>query len=229
MKNPAELLRHLKFALTAAIKGSQSFADVKTKDSLGSEAVLRYMGDTPQAGMPVTIVTPEGELPAPSGDYIAEDGSTIKVTDGVIMEIAPAAPVTDPNAQAAATPPATVENQSNPANATQPAKMEPKAIIESIVKEQRFKEVVIEAMKETIDAKDKELADQKVASDKEIKDLKDAITKQEGIIKQTFELVEKLAAKPAADSDKKKKDGFKKITKDELTQSVEAFRTKHGL
>lgn len=222
MNNIQELLRHIKFSLVSALKGPQTFADIKTKDSTGAETVLRYMGDTPQAGIPVTIVTTEGELPAPSGDYLAEDGSTIKVTDGIIVEIVPGAAAQADTSQTTA---ATVE-QSQPAN---PPTMEPKAIIESIVKESRFKEVVLEAMKETIEAKDKIIADQRAEFEKQFSDQKATIEKQEGIVKQLFTLVEKLSAAPAAGSRVSKSDGIKKPLYSDIEKSVEEFRSTHGL
>lgn len=62
------------------------FKDAKLKDG----SVIRYDGETPVQGAPVFVITAEGELPAPTGEHVMEDGSILVVQDGVIMEVKPA-------------------------------------------------------------------------------------------------------------------------------------------
>lgn len=62
------------------------FKDAKLKDG----TVVRYDGETPVQGAPVFVITAEGELPAPTGEHVLEDGTTLVVQDGVIMEVKPA-------------------------------------------------------------------------------------------------------------------------------------------
>jgi hypothetical protein len=46
------------------------------------------LNGTIEVGSPITLVTPEGEVPAPNGEHAIEGGKTITVADGVITEIA---------------------------------------------------------------------------------------------------------------------------------------------
>lgn len=62
------------------------FKDAKLKDG----TIVRYDGETPVQGAPVFVITAEGELPAPTGEHVLEDGTTLVVQDGVIMEVKPA-------------------------------------------------------------------------------------------------------------------------------------------
>ena len=60
------------------------------------KGVLSYEGEL-EVGTAVTITDEEGNAtPAPDGEYVAEDGRTIVVSDGVITEIKDAAPAQDP-------------------------------------------------------------------------------------------------------------------------------------
>lgn len=68
------------------------FKDAKLKDG----TIVRYDGETPVQGAPVFVITAEGELPAPTGEHMMEDGSILVVQDGVIMEVKPAAPESAP-------------------------------------------------------------------------------------------------------------------------------------
>ena len=65
----------------------QLFADAKLKDG----TVIRIDGDAPAEGSKVTIVTADGEIPAPDGIHELEDGSEIHTKDGEIVMIEPAA------------------------------------------------------------------------------------------------------------------------------------------
>ena len=45
------------------------------------------LNGTIEVGSAITLVTPEGEVPAPNGEHAIEGGKTITVADGVITEI----------------------------------------------------------------------------------------------------------------------------------------------
>jgi hypothetical protein len=82
-------------------------APVQLQEStLADGTVLKYNTPTLAVGSECTIVSPEGELPAPEGEHKLSDGSTIKIVskDGksVVESIAPAAAAPDPMAQVAA-------------------------------------------------------------------------------------------------------------------------------
>lgn len=72
--------------------------EIKTKDG----TVVKYSTPTPMPNETiVTVVTPDGELPAPAGDHELENGDEITVGDaGLLLEyepaevVAPVAPVT---------------------------------------------------------------------------------------------------------------------------------------
>lgn len=60
-----------------------SFSSYKTKD--GSE--MRTESEKMEVGMPIYIVTPEGQLPVQEGEYEMENGMKIKVKEGMVTEI----------------------------------------------------------------------------------------------------------------------------------------------
>jgi len=58
------------------------FARVKTMDG---ELELEY--DELAAGKEIFLVTEDGNIPAPTGEYVLEDNKAIKVEDGLIAEV----------------------------------------------------------------------------------------------------------------------------------------------
>lgn len=62
--------------------------------NLQDGTVVKYTGDSLAVGSELTIVTPEGETPAPEGDLVLADGSTVTVAvqDGksVVTVVTPA-------------------------------------------------------------------------------------------------------------------------------------------
>lgn len=188
---------------------ASKFNEVKTADNAN---ILSYDGETPIAGVPIYVMDEAGQrLPAPTADYVLEDGSTLKVQDGVIMEVVAGAVTEEQGAEGK------VENTQatgSPAPTAQTAPPAPKAVVESIVKEYRFQEQLDE-LKLTIEAKDKlitELTEKFTAS-------AEAQSKSEDTIKQMFALVEKISELPASDSKVDNKDKFRK--KDEGKTSLE--------
>lgn len=61
---------------------NERFVEVKTPDGI----VLKIDGEL-SVGNTVMVVTEEGEIPAPDGNYELEDGTKFKVENGVISEI----------------------------------------------------------------------------------------------------------------------------------------------
>lgn len=60
----------------------QALMDVVLQDG----TKLNVEGDALVAGAKVMVVTEDGNIPAPDGQYQLEDGSTINIADGVIVE-----------------------------------------------------------------------------------------------------------------------------------------------
>ena len=77
---PSEAINKIKELLN--FKAEEKFEAVKT---VGGDQ-LKWEGDL-AVGVSVVLISEEGELPAPSGDYEMEDGSTIVIEDGLVTEI----------------------------------------------------------------------------------------------------------------------------------------------
>lgn len=66
-------------------KKEVKLAQANLKDGAGT---IEFDGEMPMAGGTINLVTPDGNVPAPAGEYILEDDSTIVVTEiGVIAEV----------------------------------------------------------------------------------------------------------------------------------------------
>ncbi len=63
---------------------SYTFGSYKTKEGVE----LKMEGEL-EINRPIYVITPEGELPAPEGDYELENGMTAKVKEGMLAEIVP--------------------------------------------------------------------------------------------------------------------------------------------
>lgn len=61
----------------------EAFGDYKTTE--GTE--LRIEGEKMEEGMPVYVITPEGQLPLVDGDYELENGTKIKVEAGMVTNV----------------------------------------------------------------------------------------------------------------------------------------------
>ena len=64
-------------------KTYQAFSSYKTAD--GTE--LKVHGEKMEIGVPIYVITPEGELPAPEMEYEMEDGIKVEVKEGIISNI----------------------------------------------------------------------------------------------------------------------------------------------
>lgn len=76
-----ELVNELKQLFSKQVKLGQ----LKSDDG---SMTFEIDGDSPVAGMAITIVTSDGNVPLPIGEYVMENGATLKVTEvGVIGEV----------------------------------------------------------------------------------------------------------------------------------------------
>jgi len=76
--NKLEILKQIKDLFTK----EQKFLDVKS-----GENIIRTPADEFEVGGDVFVVTPEGEIPAPDGEHLLDDGRTIIVSGGKLTEI----------------------------------------------------------------------------------------------------------------------------------------------
>ena len=131
LKEGIEKLKGLieKFNVEPIVTTEQSFTEAKLMDGV---TIVQYDAEELAQGMPVNVVTPEGILPMPDGEYVMEDGSKLVVMGGLVAEYekAEAMPEGETNAPAAvATTPATGEME---------IKTAPKRVIKSQVEEHIF-------------------------------------------------------------------------------------------
>lgn len=113
------------------IATEQSFTEAKLMDGV---TIVQYDAEELAQGMPVNVVTPEGILPMPDGNYVMEDGSKLHVMGGLVAvyekaEELPEGETIAPVAVAEATTPATGEME---------IKTAPKRVIKSQVEEHIF-------------------------------------------------------------------------------------------
>ena len=83
LKEGIEKLKGLieKFNVEPIVTTEQSFTEAKLMDGV---TIIQYDAPELAQGVPVNVVTPEGILPMPDGEYVMEDGS--KKLDGIIMK-----------------------------------------------------------------------------------------------------------------------------------------------
>jgi len=65
------------------------FGEIKTADG---SITLKFPGEEVAIGSEVSVVTEDGDIPAPDGDHDLEGGITIKTEGGVCTELYPTAP-----------------------------------------------------------------------------------------------------------------------------------------
>lgn len=108
----------------------QSFKEAKLSDGV---TIIQYDGETPMQGMPIYVITEEGKLPMPDGEYQMEDGTMLTVSGGLIAEVKAAEPMPEGETNnipaASATTPQTGSMEAKPA---------PKRVIKSQVEEHVF-------------------------------------------------------------------------------------------
>ena len=133
LKEGIEKLKGLieKFNVEPIVTTEQSFTEAKLMDGV---TIVQYDAEELAQGMPVNVVTPEGILPMPDGEYYLEDGSMLVVMGGLVAEYekAEAMPEGETNA------PAAVAEPTTPATGEMEVKTAPKRVIKSQVEEHIF-------------------------------------------------------------------------------------------
>lgn len=133
LKEGIEKLKGLieKFNVEPIVSTEQSFTEAKLMDGV---TIVQYDGEELAQGVPVNVVTPEGILPMPDGEYVMEDGSKLVVMGGLVAEYekAEAMPEGETNA------PVAVAEPTTPATGEMEVKTAPKRVIKSQVEEHIF-------------------------------------------------------------------------------------------
>lgn len=133
LKEGIEKLKGLieKFNVEPIVSIKQSFTEAKLMDGV---TIVQYDAEELAQGMPVNVVTPEGILPMPDGEYVMEDGSKLVVVGGLVTEYekAEAMPEGETNA------PVAVAEPTTPATGEMEVKTAPKRVIKSQVEEHIF-------------------------------------------------------------------------------------------
>jgi hypothetical protein len=133
LKEGIEKLKGLieKFNVEPIVTTEQSFTEAKLMDGV---TIVQYDAEELAQGIPVNVVTPEGILPMPDGEYYLEDGSKLVVMGGLVAEYekAEAMPEGETNA------PVAVAEPTTPATGEMEVKTAPKRVIKSQVEEHIF-------------------------------------------------------------------------------------------
>jgi hypothetical protein len=113
-----ELASHLEKFNVAPVAAAPAVAapvQMGGEGKLADGTVVKYDTPTPVVGSTVTVVTPEGELPAPDGEHTLDDGTKIETVGGKVTAVeAPEMPVAEtpaPVAQAAPVVPSVFEKE----------------------------------------------------------------------------------------------------------------------
>lgn len=133
LKEGIEKLKGLidKFNAEPIVTTEQSFTEAKLMDGV---TIIQYDAEELAQGVPVNVVTPEGILPMPDGEYVMEDGSKLVVMGGLVAEYEKAEelPAGETNA------PVAVAEPTTPATGEMEVKTAPKRVIKSQVEEHIF-------------------------------------------------------------------------------------------
>lgn len=203
-------------------KVEEKFTDAKLTDG----TIISYEADALAEGVTVMIVDETGtKLPAPIGNYVLEDGTQFEVVDdmGTVGTVIPSeAPSEEGDASAA---PVTPTAQSTP-------QAQPKAVVESVVKETRFaeeKELEKDVIEEKFVKVNEKMEAEKAALMEEFSKVSEQVEKQEEIIKELFILISKFAdSEPAEKPTETKKNIFNaKAYKDEFKRDLQELRNKN--
>lgn len=132
LKEGIEKLKGLieKFNAEPIVTTEQSFTEAKLMDGV---TIIQYDAPELAQGVPVNVVTPEGILPMPDGNYVMEDGSKLHVMGGLVAVYEKAEEL--PEGETIA--PVAVE-EATPATGEMEVKTAPKRVIKSQVEEHIF-------------------------------------------------------------------------------------------
>ena len=133
LKEGIEKLKGLieKFNVEPIVTTEQSFTEAKLIDGV---TIVQYDAEELAQGMPVNVVTPEGILPMPDGEYVMEDGSKLVVMGGLVAEYEKAEEMPEGETNA----PVAVAEPTTPATGEMEVKTVPKRVIKSQVEEHIF-------------------------------------------------------------------------------------------
>lgn len=84
VKKHFNLVEPTKEEMSEEVVSEQNFGEIKTADG---ELTLTYEGEDLAVGLPIFIVTEDGNVPAPDGEHALEGGVTIETEAGAITEI----------------------------------------------------------------------------------------------------------------------------------------------
>jgi hypothetical protein len=133
LKEGIEKLKGLieKFNAEPIVTTEQSFTEAKLMDGV---TIVQYDGEELAQGVAVNVVTPEGILPMPDGNYVMEDGSKLVVIGGLVAEYEKAEAMPEDETIA----PVAVAEPTTPATGDMEVKTAPKRVIKSQVEEHIF-------------------------------------------------------------------------------------------
>jgi hypothetical protein len=210
--NINEALDKLKGIVEKFSGTEQKFKDVKLNDGT---TIVSYDGDMPAQGMPLFVVTPEGRIPAPDGEHVTEDGTTIVVIGGLIAEVKEAEVETEEGAAPTETPAAAPVEQSAAA---------PKRVIKSQVEEHVFSLEIegVEPISVDFSSMFTAFNEKFAALEKENTELKAEFAKAAEFKTEVIKLVSEIGDQPAAEATDKEVNKFKK--KMSLKEAQEQFK-----
>jgi len=209
--NINEALDKLKGIVEKFSGTEQKFKDVKLNDGT---TIVSYDGDMPAQGMPLFVVTPEGRIPAPDGEHVTEDGTTLVVIGGLIAEVKEAEVETEEGA-------APVET---PAAAPVESAAAPKRVIKSQVEEHVFSLEIegVEPISVDFSSMFTAFNEKFAALEKENTELKAEFAKAAEFKTEVIKLVSEIGDQPAAEATEKEVNKFKK--KMSLKEAQEQFK-----
>ena len=185
-----------------------------TEAKLQTGEIIQYDAPELAQGVVVNLVTPDGILPIPDGEYLLEDGSKLVTSGGLVAEYEAAdvpaeGEVVDPATPAPATPQAGAMEQ----------KTAPKRVIKSQVEEHVF-HLEIEGVEPI-----------KVDFSSLLAPLKKENEELKEVLKETFEGVKELGEQPAVKPTEKKtgfnKADFKSEFKKDLERLTEEYNKQY--
>ena len=210
--NINEALDKLKGIVEKFSGTEQKFKDVKLNDGT---TIVSYDGDMPAQGMPLFVVTAEGRIPAPDGEHVTEDGTTIVVIGGLIAEVKEAE-VEEPAAEGTPT--------ETPASAPVESAAAPKRVIKSQVEEHVFSLEIegVEPISVDFSSMFTAFNEKFAALEKENTELKAEFAKAAEFKTEVIKLVSEIGDQPAAEATDKEVNKFKK--KMSLKEAQEQFK-----
>lgn len=213
IKKIKDLFASHNLPLEVTEKVEVKFATAKLNDGI---TVVEWDGDL-VTGTIVYVVDENGKNPLPAGQYVLEDGTSFDIVDntGLADNVVKAEETTEvPEATPSAEAPEMAQAPTAPT-------AQPKAVVESIVKETRF------ISEESFNEFKAEIESKFSALEKENKELSAKLVKAEELNKEVFAVVEKIADEPLQTPQEEIKQEFKsekKSLKERQKELTKSFR-----